>query len=142
MKNKRIKAMAIILSAGMALGMNGMLAKASDDNHSFSFSMKSSQTNSYNAAARYRQTSNPNNKWKVKLENNAEGAGTIAIFWIARADNKEAASDKHKVAQGSGAHYYNANNKGNQTDVQLAAKNNNNTSKSYKISGVWDEETN
>ena len=43
----------------MALGMNGMLAKASDDNHSFSFTMKSKQANSYNAAARYRQTSNP-----------------------------------------------------------------------------------
>lgn len=80
MKNKRIKAMAVILSAGMALGMNGMLAKASDDNHSFSFTMKSKQANSYNAAARYRQTSNPNNKWKVNLQNSAEGAGTISIF--------------------------------------------------------------
>ena len=142
MKNKRIKAMAVILSAGMGLGMNGMLAKASDDNHSFSFTMKSKQANSYNAAARYRQTSNPNNKWKVNLQNSAEGAGTISIFWIARADNKKAASNKYKVAQGTGAHYYNANNNGNQTDVQLAAKNNNNSSKSYKISGVWDEETN
>lgn len=130
-----------ILTICTILGGSGAFVGASDDNHSFSFTMKAKQANSYNAAARFRQTYNTNNEWKVNLKNNAEGGGTIAIFWIAKADGKAAASSKHSVAQGSGTHYYKANSKGNHTDVQLAAKNNNNTSKSYKISGVWDEET-
>lgn len=80
MRNNRIKVMVMFFSLGIMLVMGGMLTNASDDNHSFSFTMKSKQASSYNAAARYRQTSNPNNKWKVNLQNSAEGPGTISIF--------------------------------------------------------------
>lgn len=85
-----------------------------------------------------------NNKWKVNLTNSAEGNGTLATFWLTtRSDGKNVVSDKtHDVAQGSGAHYYNAKASASQTDVRLAAENNNDSTNTYEVSGYWDEETN
>lgn len=132
--------------AGLALlavlGTTTMTAWASDDNYGFSFSLKPHYANSYVAQARYRQTTNTNNKWKVNLQYNEEGAGKIATFWLAKAEGKAAVSAAHDVAQGTGAHYYPAYSSASQTDVTLGAENNNDSPNTYKISGVWDEETN
>ena len=87
MKNKislRIKktaafvvAMAVIFTTGFAS------VKASDDNISYSFKLKAHYANSY-SSARYRQTTNTNNKWKVNHAYSSEGRNTIATFWLAK----------------------------------------------------------
>lgn len=133
-------------AAGLALlavlGTTTMTAWASDDNYGFSFTLKPGYGNSYVEQARYRQTTNTNNRWKVNLQYHEAGSGKSATFWLAKAEGKAAVSAPHDVAQGTGAHYYTAYSSASQTDVTLGAENAKSSSKSYKISGVWDEETN
>ncbi len=134
-----------IAIGAIAIGLLGapMISKASNDNVDFNFSLKEHYGNS-TTAARYRQTTNVKNKWKVDLTYNAEGKGKIATFWLTTKKNgTTVVSDKtHNVAQGSGAHYYDATSKASQRDVRLAAENNNDSNKTYVVSGYWDEETN
>ena len=119
-----------------------VLLDIGDNNYEYAFKLKANYANSY-SSARYRQTQNTANKWKVNLKNSTEGAGTKATFWLAKDnDSYTRVSATHDVKQGSGAHYYNAYEKASQTDVRLAAENNNDSPNTYQISGVWDEETN
>ena len=133
------------VTAALAICMiaTPMIAKASDDNIGFSFQLKPHFANS-TTTARYRQTSDVDNKWKVNMVNSTEGRGTIATFWLAtKSDGTDIVSDTtHDVAQGSGAHYYKAKHTASKTDVRLAAENNNDSPNTYNISGYWDEETN
>lgn len=119
-----------------------VISKAANDNHEYAFNLKAHYGNSY-SAARYRQTTNTANKWKVNLVSSSEGKGKKATFWLAK-DNKSKTivSATHDVAQGTGAHYYKAKSKASKTDVKLGAENNNDSPNTYAISGYWDEETN
>jgi hypothetical protein len=114
---------------------------ASNDNHSYAFTIKTHYGNTY-SPSRYRETTNPQNQWKVNLAYSAEGAGTYITFWLSKASNKVVTSGIYDVQQGSGAHYYNATNGANATDVCLSAENNNDSANTYAISGYWDEEIN
>ncbi|MBB3908820.1 DUF2712 domain-containing protein [Anoxybacillus rupiensis] len=128
------------LAAAMGVGIFTFsnFTYASDDNIGFNFELKPNYDNSY-SAARYRQTTNPNNKWKVNLTYSSEGVGTVATFWLDKAGTR--VSEWYNVKQGSGPHYYPAYSTANQSYVRLGAENNNYTSASYTISGYWDEET-
>ena len=130
-----------VLAAVGAISLSMVIpVHASNDNHEYSFYIGSYQGNGY-SDARYRQTTNTNNKWKVNMTYSEEGAGTIATYWLALDSGKEQASDFHNVTQGSGAQYYSAQSKASQKNVVLGAENNNYTSSLYRVAGYWDEET-
>jgi hypothetical protein len=133
----------VIVSAVMGVilfGASNKLAFAADDDIDYQFTIYGNHANSY-SAARYRQTTYIWNEWKVNLQSSTEGEGTIMTFWLALDDGNYVASDFHDVTQGSGSHYYWAYDSASETDVKLAAENNNYTTNSYTISGIWDEET-
>ncbi|MEK4381414.1 DUF2712 domain-containing protein [Aeribacillus sp. FSL K6-2848] len=111
---------------------------ARNDNVSFHFTLKPKYKNSY-SAERYRETSNPKNKWKVNLAYSSEGKGTIATFWLDKSGTR--VSNIYDVKQGSGAHYYTAYSTANKSYVRLGAENNNYSTNNYTIAGYWDEET-
>ena len=90
--------------------------------------------------ARYRQTTNVNNPWKVRLDESSEGNGTITTFWLENSNEKNV-SKSQDVKQGKGFHYDNPNATANQTTVYLTAQNNNYDAHAYTVSGKWDEET-
>lgn len=137
-KNKKLSIYTIILATVIILVM-ASVAFASNDNYGYTFQLGPHYKNSY-SGARYRQTSNENNKWKVNLVYNSEGAGGKATFWLAKDNkNRTVVSYTHTIKQGSGAHYYGATAAASRTNVRLGAENNN--SSSCVVSGYWDEET-
>ena len=130
----------IVGMAALCMLVSPAVSKASDDNHPFGFTIKAYQGDTY-ASPRYRQTTNTSNKWKVNLKDSSEGREAVMTFWLAKDSNNAVASGLYNVAQGTGAHYYNAKSNASQTDVKLGAENNNYTANTYTVSGVWDEET-
>ena len=94
-------------------------AFASDDNIGFQFRLQTGGANSYvsDTAARYRQTTNVSNPWKVIVTEQTGDSDGKATYWIAKkaSSNHAQVSDAHNVKAGSGAHYYNARNTANET---------------------------
>lgn len=139
LKNK-ILMMGIIVIAVLATAIP---AFASDDNIPFSFNLQAGGANSYlsDAAARYRQTTNTSNPWKVKVIEQRGDSDYTATYWLARTAEvgHPQVSDAHNVKSGTGAHYYNARATASKVDIVLGADNNNNVASFVK--GVWDEET-
>ncbi|MCD4839645.1 MULTISPECIES: DUF2712 domain-containing protein [Neobacillus] len=135
---KKYSRLGMAAAMGVGIFTFSNFTYASDDNIGFSFTLKPNYENSY-SGERYRQTTNPKNKWKVNLTYSSEGVGTVATFWLDKSGTR--VSDVHDVAQGSGAHYYSAFSTANQSNVRLGAENNNASPNSYTISGYWDEET-
>lgn len=132
----------IIVSALLLMGSYNYVS-AKDNNIEYRFELQANSKRSY-TDIEYRQTKNPNNKWKVNMTYSSEGKGTKAKYWLNAPyvwGVTEKVSDAHDVKQGSGAHYYNAYDSASETWVNMAAENNNDTSKSYQVSGYWDEET-
>ncbi|MBE2912985.1 DUF2712 domain-containing protein [Anoxybacillus flavithermus] len=138
-KLKKYYNLGLSLAMGIGVLTFSNFTYATDDNIGFSFELKPNYGNSY-SESRYRQTTDPNNKWKVNLTYSSEGVGSIATFWLDKSGTR--VSDTHDVKQGSGAHYYSAFSTANQSNVRLGAENNNYSPDSYVISGYWDEETN
>lgn len=93
------------------------------------------------ANARYRQTKDPNNPWKVCLESSGEGKGSITTFWLEIKSGKNVSTGVN-VKQGDPAKYSAAYNDANAVTVYLTGQNNNYSSAVYNVSGFWDEETN
>ncbi len=143
MKLKKLAKILVTSTLAMCMVTTPMISKASDDNVSFSFNLKAHYGNS-TTSTRYRQTTNTKNKWKVNLTNSTEGNGKVATFWLTtNADGTNIVSDDtHNIAQGSGAHYYDAKSSASQKDVRLSVENNNDSPNTYSVSGYWDEETN
>ncbi len=116
-------------------------AFASNDNIYYSFTMPSKRKAVYaGGKGRYRQTKRTTNPWKVKMMYSAEGTGTKAFYWIANASSKSKVTAGMTVTQGSHERRQEPYAAANQNWVRLAVKNNNNTAKTYYVSGVWDEE--
>lgn len=116
---------------------------ARDDNVEYAFKLQANYKNSY-TDIRYRQTKKADNPWKVNMTYSAEGKGTKAVYWLNVPGlfcTSERVSNTHTVKQGSGPHYYKAWKGAAQQYVSMGAENNNNTSKTYNVSGYWDEET-
>lgn len=137
-KSKKLSIGVVVLVVMTSLIM-ASVAFASNDNYGYSFYLGSGHQNAY-SGARYRQTSNENNKWKVNLVYNSEGSGGKATFWLAKDNkNRTVVSYTHTIKQGSGAHYYGATAAASRTNVRLGGENNN--SNPCSVSGYWDEET-
>lgn len=131
----------LVISSFVLVALSGTLvASASNDNIGFKFRIMTYQMNS-NTAGRYRQTTNPDNKWKVNLLKSGEGKGTITTFFLEN-DFGLNLSKGHQVKQGSGNHYYSAYANASKKYIFLSAENNNWNNNSYMVSGNWDEETN
>lgn len=138
---KKISSIIMALLVIMTLSVNTLVAYASADSEfDYLFTIKASQAVSRYSDGHFRSTYNNNNAWKVNLEVSGEGDGTATSFRLGLSDNS-GGSEWHAVAQGSGDHYYSATDAADWTTVYLQGKNNNNTTKSYTISGYWDEET-
>lgn len=141
MKNVRFRKSAIVCILLMLVMVStGISVNASDDDIDFSFTLKANYANSY-SYGRYRQTTSKYNPWKVNLAYSSEGAGTKARFWLANSNTFDRCSETYIVTQGSGDHYYSAWENAAEKRVSLGCENNNDTSKSYTVSGYWDEET-
>ncbi len=140
MKTRKRNFVAII-TATVMLVMISIPAFASDDNIPYRFHLQTGGANSYlsSSESRYRQTTNTSNPWKVNMTNIRDDSDGKATYWIARNADHIQVSDAHNVHAGTGAHYYNARSSANQTNVVLAADNNNNVA--ADVWGYWDEET-
>lgn len=143
---RRLKVMSFaltgILMLCLCMGINSY-AKG-DDNIGFSFDIKPYYRNTRvnDSQARYRQTTDPNNMWKVGLRTSTEygGKGTITNFWL-EDYNETNVSDDISAVQGSKVYYKVAYNKAAKKNVYLTAENNGYDSVTYHVTGVWDEET-
>lgn len=139
MKNKK-KIKVLILSAFvLGFAATPSMVKATDDRWGYGFNIQPYQANSH-SAQRYRETTNPNNPWKVALESSGEGAGSITTFWLEVLSGANVSASVN-VKQGAGAYYNGAYTNANQANVRLTGQNNNYNSSAYYISGHWDEET-
>lgn len=141
---KLLKHKAAFVAALMAmLIVTAIPVFASDDNIPFRFHLQIGGANSYvsDSAARYRQTTNVSNPWKVKVTEQTGDSDGKATYWLAKkaSSNHTQVSDAHNVYAGTGAHYYNARNTANETYIVLGADNNNNVAST--VQGYWDEET-
>lgn len=143
MKKFKVKGLILTLVMIISIITLNSISLAADNNIGYKFTIKSLMANSY-SSEKYRETTNPSNPWKVKLESSGEGKGTITSFWLARKDvwgDKVRASDIHNVKQGAKAKYSGAWKSANKSKVYLGAENNNNSYNTYSVSGYWDEET-
>lgn len=141
MKALKIKVLALCLLTIFTLGAVGAnTALASNDKWGFHYTIGPFQSNS-RSGARYRQTTNTNNKWKVNLQSSGEGGGTITRFWLENKAKKNV-SPSMKVKQGGGAYYSPAYSDASKKNVYLTGENNNYNGTKYSVSGYWDEETN
>lgn len=111
-----------------------------DNNISYSFLIRGSVENAQVNEGRNRETSNPDDRWKVSLETSAEGKGTITKFWLENYTGKNV-SNAYNVQQGKGPVYRPSKTSGCKTYVWLTAENNNTSAKQYQVTGYWDEET-
>lgn len=139
--NKTKRRIGLIFASFVLVMAMAVPAFASNDNIGYEFTIKAHHGNSY-SYDRYRQTTDITNPWKVNMTYSAEGAGTVMTYWLTRTEGFAPASNTHNVKQGSGPHYYYATNVASKKRVCLGAENNNDTSKTYKVSGYWDEECN
>lgn len=131
------------LAALMLISSIFISASAAETNSfPYSFKMKADQGKSYSKDLNYRGTGKTSVPWMVNMTFNAEGEGTKAQYFLASSSTPyENVSAYKTVTQGSGAKYFHAYSSANKRTVQLAARNNNDVTKSYTISGYWDEET-
>ena len=116
------------------------IAHTSNDNWGFNFTIQPHQANT-RSGARYRQTTNVNNKWKVNMQSSGEGARTVTTYWLENASGTNV-SPSLNVKQGNGSYYSAAYSNASKKNVYLTAQNNNYNSSRYRVSGFWDEETN
>lgn len=117
-------------------------AYGNDNNYGYSFNTKGNQGWSYSNDIRYRGATTTKTPWKVNFTYSSEGTGTIMKYFLASSGwFPSKLSNFKNVTQGSGNKYFQAYDDACKADVQLAARNNNNTSYTYTISGYWDEET-
>lgn len=142
MELKKGKVAVLFAAAAVVVSTACVDVSASNDAVAFTnYRLKAGYANTY-TTSRYRQTTNPNNKWKVNLAYSTEGKGSIATFWLAKANSAHTlVSGTHNVAQGSGNHYFAATSGASRSNVCLGMENNNYTPHEYKVSGYWDEET-
>lgn len=140
MKTRKRNFVAIITAVVM-LVMMSIPVFATDNDIEYKFHLQTGGANSYlsPSEARYRQTTNTSNPWKVNMTDIRGDSDGIATYWIARNADHVQVSDAHNVHSGTGPHYYNARSSANQTTVVLAADNNNNVA--ADVWGLWDEET-
>jgi len=138
---KKLSSIVIALVVMSTISVGSLAAYAYfDNNFDYKFTIKASQAVSKYSEKEYRNTYNNNNAWKVNLRSSGEGSNTVTKFRLCLADNS-GVSSWHNVTQGSGAHYYAAWDGADHTYVYLQGENNNNTTKTYTVSGYWDEET-
>ncbi|OEG13160.1 hypothetical protein BCR25_05205 [Enterococcus termitis] len=105
----------------------------------FSFTIKPKQQNTY-TGTRYRQTTNRERAWMVRLRSSGEGWMTYTRFWLEKSNGENVS--KGFNAQSGGATLYNsAYSSASKQNVRLTAENNNYNSASYPCYGTWDEET-
>ncbi|MEG0909554.1 MAG: DUF2712 domain-containing protein [Bacilli bacterium] len=114
-----------------------------NDNLGYNFTIKPYCENSYLEPARFRETYDNNNSWKVQLSYSGEGNGTVTTFWLEKANTgtKSPASRYYDIQQGHAPYYKPAWDNADYTYVKLAAENNNSIALQYTASGIWDEET-
>lgn len=133
-----------ITTGVIALSALGFSASAygSDNNIGYSYSVPGGQNWGF-SDAEYRGASDTSVPWKVNFTYSSEGAGTCMQYFLAGTEwfSPSKLSDYKLVKQGSGAKYYRAYDSAYKRDVRLGARNNNNVSNSYTVSGYWDEET-
>lgn len=141
MKRTKTKIGAVVVLA-LALVMMTIPSFAIEHDIPFEFHLQLNNENSYlsDGEARYRQTTNVSNTWKVHVTDQYFDDDMIANYWISKKTSHAQVSDAKRVKAGSGPHYYNARSTASQQWVVLSADNNNNRT-SY-VSGFWDEETN
>lgn len=138
---KKFISFGICLTAIMALMIPCVFATYQNNNIGFSFRIQGSVDNAQETKKRFRDTTDPSNSWKVQMVTSGEGKGTITNFWL-ETTNGRSASSEFSIKQGDVARYMKANKRGNHTNVLLTAENNNFFStKTYNVSGYWDEET-
>lgn len=143
---KLLKRAAVGILAGLiGLSAMGLFASAYsyDDDYFFLFNVPKEQQWGYINDAKYRGTRYVETPWKVNFASSSEGTGTIMQFFLLNNSwfSYQQRSDYKSVQQGSGNKYFKAYESANQSDVRIGARNNNNVSNSYEVSGYWDEET-
>lgn len=141
---KKIKMLSFLFAGVLMFSLcMGINASASVENdYDFIFTIKPYQYNSRidSFEAKYRNTPDPENMWKVGLRKSGEGEGTITCFWLEIFDETNV-SDAIKAKQGTKTYYKEAYKSASEKKVYLTAENNNYNSDRYSVSGVWDEET-
>ena len=138
LKTRRILGITVLAFMMTFFTMSSVFA--TNDNIDYRFRIGINKNYSQETDGRFRQTLNPKNPWKVKLETSQEGKGTITTFWLA--DQLFGVVSYYRDAkQGAGAYYTEAMPEASNKMVYLTGQNNNWSSVAYIVEGKWDEET-
>lgn len=144
MKNslkKKVISISMCVVAVSTLMIPSVFAAYKDNNIGFSFRIQGSVDNAQAPKSEFRNTSDNSNSWKVQMSKSGEGQHTITNFWIVN-KNGRSASSEYSIKQEDSARYKRANDNGDHINVYLTAENNNfMSSKTYTVTGYWDEET-
>lgn len=139
LKNKLL--LAVIIALTMIVTAVPVFAEPNE--YTYAFNLQMGGDNSYLSPgdSKFRQTYNTSNTWMVNMKTicQADPYGD-ATYWLARNGDHGQVSKAHTIDAGTGKHHYNAYASASQTQVVLAADNNDNVA--CRVTGVWDEETN
>lgn len=139
---KKFIAVLMVLFATIAISASSLVAMAAVDNNiDFAFTIYAKNAISRDTNRQYRTTRDNNDAWKVNLRESSESTSKCGNYFCLSLEDCKVASKWQLVEKGSGTHYYAAYDDADNTYVYLMAKDNNNSSKVYQISGFWDEET-
>lgn len=131
---------AILIGAIMGALMIPSIAGASNDNVGYEFQIQAYQGNSV-SAGRYRESYTVKDPWKVDMLESTEGQGnTTTNYWL-ELNNGKNVTPTVAVDLYDGPLYNQTSSAANRETVRLAAENNNYNSNSYRVKGIWDEET-
>lgn len=140
---RKIKFAAIALAGALAFtAISATNVFAGDDEFGFAFEIQPWYENSRvkDSEAKYRQTTNIYNQWKVALQSSDEGEKTITRFWMENYAEKNVTA-AISAKQGAVPYYNPAYQSASKVTCYLTAENNNYLPTTYSVAGIWDEET-
>jgi Protein of unknown function (DUF2712) len=141
-KEAKIKIASLGLALGIAAGVivPASISYATDDDIGYTFTIQGWQQNT-SGTARYRETSDTTNAWKVRVTNSTESGGdTYTRFWLQNRDSGSNVSASMNVMEDKGYYYNNPYSSANKSWVRLTAENNNYNNDVFDVTGHWDEE--
>lgn len=143
-KGKNVLRVSVALGLLLAIVVPASVSAANNNDYDYAFYIHSYHDNTRvgDNGSRYRSTKDPENSWKVKMtySNEPGDSKTITRYWIEGESGENVAASVN-VLEDDPAYYNQAYDSASERRVYLTAENNNYSSNTYGVGGIWDEET-
>lgn len=141
---KRNKMFAMLTLCLLAIAVvSGGKAMAAADDIEFGFSIQPRNVESWDTTGgyRYRETSNTQNPWRIKMTITTDPLDTYTVYWLDNYQDSAQVSSKELIKHGDGYRYFTPYSSANGKNIKLAGADNNYSGSTYWTVGFWDEET-